>query len=210
MNKNLNETTAPKRSWNDITVKDFQAIYKLNKEDPEEKMLCLIALVNGLDMEDVYTMPISKLEKHFSDIDFLTREPRIPLMKPSYTLNGTKYNVHAGEMLTMQYIDFKQMLDTYYENLPRFLTIFLIPDGHKYGDGYDLGKAAQDISTMSITDARAVASFFLTAYGMLTGIFLRSSVRRLKRQARRCKDPKEKEMLMQAAEMAKNLPHTTG
>lgn len=193
-----------KTCWEDITVSDFQRIYELQREDDEEKLLRLIALVNGMDMEEIYTMPLSKLESHFQDIDFLTKEPQIPLMKPSYTLNGTKYNVYAGEMLTAQYIDFKQIIDRYYENLPQFLTLFLIPAGHKYADGYDLQKAAQDLGTMAITDARAVASFFLTACGTLTKIFLRSSVRRLRRMARKAKG-REKELLQQAIRRAEGI-----
>lgn len=200
-----------KTSWQDLTVNDFQFIYSLEKTDPEDRLLQLIALVNGIGMDDVLNMPISKLEKHFSDIDFLQREPNLPLMKPVYELEGTKYKVYAKELTTAQYIDFKQMVDGYAENLARFLTIFLIPAGHKYGDGYDLDKAAQDIGKMSITDARAVAGFFLTVYALSTRIFLRSSTMRLKRLIRRTKDPKEKEiyrgMLMEAE---KSLRHTTG
>ena len=118
-------------------------------------------------------------------------------MKGSYELDGTKYRVYTKEMTTAQYIDFKQMVDTYAENLPRFLTIFIIPDGHKYGDGYDLEKAAQDIGKMPITDARAVADFFLTACELSTEIFLRFSRRKMRRMAKHA-EGKEKEILMAA------------
>ena len=201
-----------KKSWSDITVSDFQRIYEINERDDEEKFLELIALVNGVGLDVVLEMPISRLEGHFKDIEFLQMEPKIPLMKNSYVLNGTKYRVWWKELNTAQYIDFKQMADTYYKNLPQFLTIFLIPEGHRYGDGYDLQKAAQDLSTMSIVDARAVCGFFLTAYGISTRLFLRSSARRLRRMAKKAKDPKEKEALegmLREVEKASRL-RTTG
>lgn len=194
-----------KQSWKDITVADFQRIYELEKEDPEDKLLALIALVNGLSVEEVLSMPISRLESHYGDIDFLGTEPRMALMKPVYELNGTKYHVHGKEMLTCQYIDFKQMVPTYYENLPQFLTVFLIPNGHRYGDGYDLDKARQDISTMSIVDARAVAAFFLIRYAISTRLFLRSSERKARRLARRARTEKERKAAETLRERLSNL-----
>lgn len=185
-----------KKSWKDITVADFKVIYDLRRDNPEDRLLRLIALVNEVSYEDVLEMPISKLETHFKDIDFLGQEPKIPLMKGSYELGGTKYKVHTGELTTAMYIDFKQMAETYYDNLPQFLSIFLIPAGHKYGDGYDLAKTYQDISTMSIVDARAVVSFFLTACDLSTAIFLRYSIHKINRMIKRARTLQEKETLM--------------
>lgn len=207
-----------KTSWKDITVSDFQSIYLLEREDPEDRLLRLIALVNGITIDDVLNMPLSRLEAHFSDIDFLQAPPREVLVKGSYELEGTRYKINMRELTTAQYIDFKQMVDTYSENLARFLTIFLIPSGHRYGDGYDIEKAAQDIGTMSILDARAVAGFFLTLYGVSTHLFLRSSRRKLARMVRRTKDPKEREMYQNLLNLLlktpqtrlKNRPRTTG
>lgn len=201
-----------KTSWKDITIADFQRIYELEKAGDEERLLQLIAIVNGISYDDVLEMPISKLREHYADIDFLGEEPKIPLMKPSYYLNGTKYHVYGKEMTTAQYIDFKQMLPTYYENLPRFMTVFLVPAGHKYNDGYDLEKAVQDISTMSIVDARAVCSFFSIAYGVSMSIFLRSSVRRLRRMERKAKNQEEKEALHNLLEKMREWKrqHTIG
>lgn len=203
-----------KTSWNDITVGDFQYIYNLEKEDPEDKLLKLIALVNGVDYEDILDMPISKLEEHFEDIDFLSREPQSKLVKGTYELNGRVYKVYMKELTTAQYIDFKQLADKYYEHLAQFLTVFIIPARHRYGDGYDLDIARQDIETMSITDARAVASFFLTRYAISTRIFLRFSIAQLRKEMRRTKDPKEKRILKEGIEEAKKtikaLRHTTG
>lgn len=199
-----------KTSWKDITVADFQAIYLLEKEDPEDRLLRLIALVNGITIDDVLNMPLSKLQAHYSDIDFLQAAPREMLVKGSYDLAGTTYRINMREMTTAQYIDFKQMVDTYSENLARFLTIFLIPAGHRYGDGYDIDKAAQDIGTMSILDARAVAGFFLTWFGISTSLFLRSSRRRLAKLARTAEDPKEREIFQDLLNLLKNQPRTTG
>lgn len=198
-----------KNNWSDITVDDFKVIYGLQREDPEDRLLRLIALVNGISYDEVLEMPLSKLEAHFSDIDFLGQEPRVPLMRPSYELGDTKYRVHAGELTTAQYIDFKQMADSYFDNLPQFLSIFLIPAGHKYADGYDLAKTYQDIGSMSITDARAVANFFLTACAISTRIFLRSSLRRARREAGRARTPKEKELMTNLAKEIKTLLKST-
>ena len=192
-----------KTSWTDITVKDFQYIYNLEKEDPEDKLLKLIALVNGLDYEDILDMPITELERHFNDIDFLGREPQSVLVKGTYELNGRIYKVYMKELTTAQYIDFKQLADKYYEHLAQFLTVFIIPAKHRYGDGYDLDVARQDIETMSIVDAKAIASFFLTRYVISTRIFLRFSIAALRKEMRRTKDPKEKRLLKEGIEEAK-------
>ncbi|PUU98278.1 hypothetical protein DCD76_18840, partial [Acinetobacter baumannii] len=67
----------------------------------------------------------------------------------------------------------------------------------------DLDIARQDIESMSITDARAVASFFLTRYAISTRIFLRFSIAKLRKEMRRTKDPKEKRILKAGIEEAK-------
>ena len=195
--------SSKKTSWNDITVKDFQYIYDLEREDPEDKLLKLIALVNGVDYEDILDMPISKLEEHFADIDFLSREPQGTLIRGTYELNGRIYKVHTKELTTAQYIDFKQLADKYYEHLSQFLTIFIIPAKHKYGDGYDLDIARQDIESMSIVDARAVAAFFLTRFALSMRLFLRFSIAELRKRIRKSNDPKEKRILKAGIEQAK-------
>lgn len=185
-----------KKTWKDITVADFQRIFELEKRQPEDKLLNLIAIVNGISLDDVMEMPLSKLERHFSDIDFLQEEPRIPLIKGRYTLNGREYKVNAKEFNTAQYIDFKSLVVGYAEHLARFLTIFIMPaDANAYGDGYDVEQVEQDISTMSIVDAKAVASFFLTEYAILMRVFLRSSSRKIKRLRKRAESPEEQKLL---------------
>ena len=127
-------------------------------------------------------------------------------MKGRYTLNGREYKVNAKELTTAQYIDFKNTAVGYYEHLPQFLSIFILPAGaDNYADGYDMDQTIKDIGTMSIVDARSIAAFFLTEYSILIRIFLRYSIRKARRMARKAKTEKEKQRWMDLERQMRNL-----
>ena len=87
-----------KKSWNDITVSDFQRIYELEKKGDEDKLLYLIAIVNGVDIEEVMNMPISELERHYDDIDFLAVEPKLlPIVDKILAAKKLNANANIGK-----------------------------------------------------------------------------------------------------------------
>ena len=69
------------------------------------------------------------------------------------------------DMTTAQFIDFNSLINDLDERLPEILSIFLVPKGHKYNDGYDKNTVVKDIAErLMVTEALGMASFFINGY----------------------------------------------
>lgn len=194
--------------WKDINIKKFQDIYKAQQEGGEDMPFKLLAIVRGCTLDEVLNTPISKLSGMMKDIEFLYNEPRVPLVKRKYKFGSRDYRIFmkVNEMTVAQYIDFTAFSADYTNNLSRFLSTLIIPDGHKYGDGYDVDEAVEDIGNyMPVTEGLAVASFFSTWFGVYANHTKRSSLRKLRRMVRKEKDPQLKEKLQKMEEEFQRL-----
>lgn len=182
--------------WSDISINKFQKIYEAQQEGGEDMLFKVLAIVEGKTLDDILNTPMSKLEGLMKDIQFLYSEPRVPFVKFKFDLNGSKYKIwmKPTEMSVAQYIDFTTLAPKYTTNLSQFLSTVVIPEGHKYNDGYDLDKAIKDIGEyMPVTDGLAVAGFFLTWFETYAHLSLKSSIRKLKVLVRREKNPELKQ-----------------
>ena len=90
---------------------------------------------------------------------------------------------------TSQYIDFQQLADQSRDMPAEFLSVLLIPDGHRYNDGYNLEDVVKDIENyMNVEDCLALTAFFFN--------LLRISIRRSIRILARLEKKANKEGLM--------------
>ena len=82
------------------------------------------------------------------------------------TIDGEEFNVvqDARELTAGQYIDYQHYLgvDDFDGQLPNILTVFVIPKGKKYGEGYNMAELAKLFKDkMPIITALEISSFFL-------------------------------------------------
>lgn len=162
------------KSWNDISInKYYDIVAIMNDKDKDEfaKYMSLLAILCDVDESDVYNLDLIQAQGLFkqiswiNDFSFLNHKGGIGAIK-TVILDGTKYNVCVDlqKFTVAQYIDFqtfwhKKDLEKYYGNI---LAVFLIPDGHKYGEGYDVAELAESIrDKVSIVTANQVCFFFL-------------------------------------------------
>lgn len=129
--------------WEDLTVEKFNEIIAITKDDKPSKELRIKHLIFG-DNE--------------GSILFLNQEIPTVEYRKHYTLNGRKYYLSAryDRMTTSQFVDFT----TCGQNHEK-LSAVLIPQGHKYNDGYDIDLVKHDILSMKMTDYRAIANFLV-------------------------------------------------
>ena len=80
-------------------------------------------------------------------------------------INNQVYNVNynIGKLNMAQYIDFQQTIvkKNYLENLPALLSIFIIPNGHKYNDDYDILELRKVLENNITLDEALSIIFFL-------------------------------------------------
>lgn len=191
-----------KKTWADISIGQFQRIYELQGRNLEEDVLAFetLAVVENTTVEAIMDMPITATKEMMADIQFLYTKPRTGLIKGSYNLGGRKYRVftNMNEFTTAQYIDFNTLNKDYDKHLAQFLSIFIIPDGKKYNNGYDIELVQADIAKyLSVEDGLTIVNFFM----VLCEVSMKLMLRSFRRQLRKNRKAIPQEMKGKIAEM---------
>lgn len=198
-----------KLSWNEMTVADYirlREISKLQMATEDEKNLMVAALIAEKPYQEILQLPLDKARELMDKTEFLLQQPVPGKTKRKYELNGRTYILFKdpSEMTVAQYIDFQQIHKEGFENCPaEMLSIFLIPEGHQYNDGYYKDQQLEDMLEMGITEALGVCDFFIKRclksirqMKMFSGLMLKV----VKLQA-----PKEEKEMVEATRIQLNL-----
>lgn len=172
---------------------ELQLIYESDLSD-YEKNVEIVALCNDLEVEDVEDMSLTTFNTLLQSTAFLYEAPKKKIVATKYVLGGTEFDVvmNMGKLTVAQYLDYQEYIKNPDKNRVELLSIFLIPKGCKYGEGYDMFEIQKIIrENLSIIDAIALTDFFLLLYQSLMKATLSSLKRRLKRMKRKMKNPQE-------------------
>lgn len=166
--------------WNDVTLNQFLELQQImNIEDDTDKMLSIAELFFG---EDVTTLPLPEFNKKMKELDFLQTEvPNNHIVK-KVTINGHDYVIDAllGHISTAQYVDFTNYMKE--ENkIAEVLSVFFIPKGHKYNDGYDMEEVIRDMGSLPVDIAMSESFFFSRQFARFIKIFRSYSIKQLKK-----------------------------
>ena len=184
--------------WDNITIEKYYNIKDILDDETDDditKNVKLVAVITGKDENDVWNMDMAEAGEYISRLTFLNKFelPKNPNMKiklPNYDLvvikDLTKINV-------AQYVDFQNFVKMpMREGMEKILSIFLIPEGCKYNDGYDIIDVQKEIrENLSFRVAEGLLSFFIEKYGKL----LIHSLIYCRRQVKKTKDPEMMEKL---------------
>lgn len=203
---NMNNITM-KTSWEGITYSEFEQLIQIADANiPENyKTTHLISILTGLSVEDVEALPIKIFMKLASGLAFMNDKPKEVKHKESYEVNGRKYIVQAqvDRICTAQFLDFTNYGKEKPTSTAKLASCFLIPEGHKYGDGYDLNQVIYDIGCMQFQDVKAL-SFFLQLQYAAYLLISNDSINRMMRKMGVPKK-KRKESLAHLNSMARSL-----
>lgn len=156
--------------WDKLPVGLLKDIHRITSDealDEDEKSLQAAAVLARMPYDTLLNLPLDDTQMMVARTAFLYEKPKIKKIQKNYNLNGRTYRtlLSMDEMTTAQFIDFNGLMNDLDERLPEVLSIFLIPKGHKYNDGYDKNEVIKDISEkLMVTEALGLASFFTNAY----------------------------------------------
>ena len=170
-------------SWKDLPLGVYKKITALDPEDTEGN-LKVVALLEGVEYNEILNAPLAEVKKKVQKLDFLKKKPKRCLVKLKYKLGNKvyKFDCSAKSITTAQFIDFG---NTKKEDLTGSLAIFLIPEGHRYNEGYDLEDTMLDIDKyLSVEEALSLCDFFQTLSELYIRRILRGARKALK-QAKR-------------------------
>lgn len=157
-------------SWDKMPVgflKDIHRITSDNTLSEDDKSLQAAAILAHISYDTLLNLPLDEAQELVARTAFLYEKPKNKKIRKTYNLNGRTYVplMSMEDMTTAQFIDFNSLINDLDERLPEILSIFLIPKGHKYNDGYDKNMVIKDITErLMVTEALGMASFFINGY----------------------------------------------
>lgn len=196
-------------TWLDIKLRqyiDIDAVVKDSELSDEERLVALCQAVYGVN---ILQQPFTEYARYTQGLAFLNEKMPDMTLSDTYVINGTRYvfnksvkNFTVGQFMDYQsYAKGEKSLDTY----ASILTIFLIPEGCKYNDGYDIAKARKDMLDLPAPVALSMAAFFLTCWKNFVRVFLLFSMWKVL-TTRKIPKAQKKEILAQMREMIKKPP----
>ena len=191
--------------WENITIEKYYNIKDILDDETDDditKNVKLVAVITGKDEDEVWSMDMAEAGEYISQLQFLNKFelPKNPNMKiklPNYDLVVIK---DLSKINVAQYVDFQNFIKIpLREGMEKILSIFLIPEGCKYNEGYDIIDLQKVIrENMSFRVAEGLLSFFLNRYG-------RSLVHSLTYCKHQMKKMKDKEMMEKLEKTQKDL-----
>lgn len=174
-------------NYKDLSLGKYEDIIKANSiESDIDRQVAVLSVLTGLSERELLNLPIAE----YSQLAAKTNYLQTPVTKTGRI--ASKY--HAGKftlvptgdlrkITTAQYIDFQTLAPEGDAKLVEILSCFLVPEGMKYNDGYDIIEVQNAIrEDLSVQDALNLSAFFLNKYAALIKATRHSLERTIKRE----------------------------
>lgn len=171
-----------KMTWYDVTLNQFDRLQESFKiEDETERIITIAEILLG---DEVTNLPLPEFNKQVKQLDFLKDEIPTKNHPPkNFEINGRKYTMDCllGNVSTAQYVDYTNHCKVDNPDMAKMLSVFIIPEGHKYNDGYDMLQVMNDINSLPIPIVNSTAFFFGKQFSKFMRIFQRYSTKQIKK-----------------------------
>ena len=195
-------------NYNDLTIGKYQEIKAVIDGEVVEEYatnISLVAILADMTEDEVMSLDLKEYKVLNQKLTFLMEEPPRRMVADKYKIGGFELEtmLAVDKMTVAQYVDYQTFVKDMDKYLVEMLSIFLIPKGKKYNEGYDIVEVQKAIrDNLSIVDAMSLSAFFLLWYQSLTKATLTSLTKKLKRMKRKMK---EKEQIQKMEEAIANL-----
>lgn len=178
------------KSYEDLTLEKWQALRSIDWNeniDDIERQAGIIGVLCDLSVAEVMRMPLAEYKESAMAAEFLKETPRVRSISSVRGLEVGGFSLYAPasfkDITVAQFVDFQELAGEEGKEA-ELLSVFLIPKGHKYCDGYDIA-AVQDAIRRNVSVQMFVdlSAFFLTKLLQLTAdslAFSEETVARMK------------------------------
>ena len=196
-------------NYSDLNVRTFlkvDAILQDKSLDDVDKQVGIFALLSGKSESDILSLPLGDYSAMAAKAAFLSR-PCTPAKIPDgYRYKDLVPTTDFRKIITAQYIDFQSFSKGFPETLVEVLSIFLIPEGKTYNEGYDIADVHKAVGDMPFPEALGLSAFFFGKY--LTSI--EDSLTSWGQEVRTMKDKAKKKAAMKKIAEVQELLHSAG
>lgn len=146
--------------WSNLTLEDKIAIDNVTNSDLDEtnRIKSYIYILFNKEIDDI---PLKELDNYLRALNFLNEPLPLGDLKKKYVINGTTY-VRTKDINTLtsgQYLDYINYISAKNVEYNKLISTILIPEGHKYCDGYDTDKVFEDMLQINVVDLNTIANF---------------------------------------------------
>lgn len=192
-----------KQSWNEITIFEFLQLIQLQDVKDDFQLAREVEIMKIISGDpNIDELPLLDFKQLMNKVTFVNHPIPETLYPPkSYTTPMFKYIIKPDmtKLSTAQYIDYTNYVKKSegLEDLSKILSVFFIPKGFEYGEGYDIDEVIEDIeNNVDIVTASSVAGFFVLQSQTCIKALKDYSIRMMKKAMKKQKDPTKKEELM--------------
>ena len=189
---------------------EIQEVSRNESLEDIDKQVQILSILTGVAESEILHLPIHEYKELVARSAFLNPE------NIHYHPVAKKYVLGKFELIpcrdfrkieTCQYIDFQTYAPDLDKYLVEFLSVILVPKGHRYNEGYDILDVQRVIrEEMSVSDGVSVAGFFLTWCRKS----IKDSLNYSKQEAMRIKDKEKREEILGKIREQERLLETSG
>lgn len=154
-------------SFEQMPIGIFQKCVKISADESCEEWdrdVALLSIISGKEREELLSMPLVEFRTLMDKAGFLSGEPKSVAVQNFYDIGGRRYRptLRVEQFTAGQFIDFQSYSANLIENLEKITSVFLVPEGCRYGEGYDLQELQEVLrDRFPVSDALALHGFFL-------------------------------------------------
>ena len=198
-------------NYNDLTVGKYQEIMVvLNGKAVDEYAtnIQLVSILSDMSEDDVLNLGLSEYKVLNQKLSFLLVEPPKRMIADMYKIGGFELEtmLDVRKMTVAQYVDYQTFVKDVDKYLIEMLSVFLVPKGMKYNEGYDIVEVQRAIrDNLSIVDAMSLSAFFLLWSQSLIKATLTYLTKQMKKMKRTMKKPMEIQKMEEAIANLENV-----
>lgn len=142
--------------WENVTFNQYLEITEIQQREDTNynKLLDITAVLNNIDVDEI---TISNFKEYAENIKFISED--IPVTEILNEYGNYTLHKDLSSMSMKQYIDFNNYAKV--NDYVGVLSVFLIPKGKLYNEGYNIEEVREYILSMPCTDVITIYAFFL-------------------------------------------------
>lgn len=194
------------KTYNELPLKVFNKMLNLNIADEVNYEIELLSLLADVQIDDILNLTLTQYQHIRQQAEFITGFPRENNIAPdNLVINEHKYYLckNLKQITAAQYIDYNNYLKMENRKYEYLLSCFIIPEGKKYNEGYDIDKVIDDILDLDMVSVVNICFFFLMLLETSTLTMLHYLESKLKKMKRKEKNQEMKQKIVET----QNLIH---
>lgn len=202
-------------SFNNMPLRVYNEIVKLKDSDKDaiDFEIALIALLCDVPETDILDLPVLEYQELLKETSYISEFPNLDNVPipDKVIINGITYIVQKDikSITTAQYIDFQNYLKM--DNAVHYqLSCFLIPEGKKYGVGYNHNDVIKNVLDLDVVTALSVCFFFINLFLTSIETILNYLVLKTKREVKKIKNKEVKKKMMETLNLIRSIQSGDG